>query len=294
MPVETIKCQECGSADVTEFKVDTYVCGHCEAVFKHVDPLSVSSCSCGTFAIGRCAICHMPVCAQHSEMLDGQRLCMEHAEGRHAAGRVAAAQRREEAEQTDHARHEQERQAWLVVCHNLLAEIDPVAAHVMAVREATALEGYQPKSEVAEVRSEQLPYHLEGISLNYTLLNRLVPDQSSPDLWDDDAVQAWFHRAVKAPTRKLGYGSKPLFGGRRRLVDGWLLHSGWTKDHDKAFGLVVIVSGGRRLFVERSDVNVLELCDDARLNAYALCQMADMAELPRLPPPPPTHYTGLS
>jgi DNA-directed RNA polymerase subunit RPC12/RpoP len=36
MPIETIKCQECGSADVTEFKPGSYVCSHCESVFKVV------------------------------------------------------------------------------------------------------------------------------------------------------------------------------------------------------------------------------------------------------------------
>jgi len=36
MPAETIKCRECGSADVTEFKAGSYVCGHCEAILKRV------------------------------------------------------------------------------------------------------------------------------------------------------------------------------------------------------------------------------------------------------------------
>ena len=40
MPIEPIHCEACGSRDVTEFKPGSYVCGHCEAVFKHVTPAS--------------------------------------------------------------------------------------------------------------------------------------------------------------------------------------------------------------------------------------------------------------
>ncbi|MGA2165612.1 MAG: hypothetical protein ABSH36_14260 [Solirubrobacteraceae bacterium] len=79
MPVETIKCQECGSADVTEFKVGTYVCGHCEAIFKHVDPSGTATCLCGTFAVGRCAECHIPICSDCSRLVGSLRLCSEHA-----------------------------------------------------------------------------------------------------------------------------------------------------------------------------------------------------------------------
>jgi len=63
MPTETIKCRECGSADVTEFKSGSYVCGHCEAIFKHVDPAgTVPQCRCGHYADGACPECGAPVC----------------------------------------------------------------------------------------------------------------------------------------------------------------------------------------------------------------------------------------
>lgn len=69
MPVETIKCQECGSADVTEFKAGSYVCGHCGAVFKHVAPAGVAvGCQiegCGVLAIGRCRVCKRAFCGTH-------------------------------------------------------------------------------------------------------------------------------------------------------------------------------------------------------------------------------------
>lgn len=69
MPVETIKCQECGSADVTEFKTGSYVCGHCEAVFKHVPhawtALGCQMDDCGVLAVGRCRVCKRAFCGTH-------------------------------------------------------------------------------------------------------------------------------------------------------------------------------------------------------------------------------------
>lgn len=69
MPIETIKCQECGSADVTEFKPGTYVCGHCEAVFKHVTASGGGGgCQiddCGVPAVGRCGRCRRRFCKSH-------------------------------------------------------------------------------------------------------------------------------------------------------------------------------------------------------------------------------------
>jgi hypothetical protein len=69
MPIETIKCQECGSADVTEFKPGSYVCGHCEAIFKHVQPAGLAvGCEvngCGVLAVGRCRTCGCGYCPSH-------------------------------------------------------------------------------------------------------------------------------------------------------------------------------------------------------------------------------------
>src|ERR1700736_4220979 len=69
MPIETIKCQECGSADVTEFKPGSYVCGHCEAIFKHVTPADGSGgCQiggCGVPAVGKCNACARRFCTTH-------------------------------------------------------------------------------------------------------------------------------------------------------------------------------------------------------------------------------------
>ena len=83
MPFETIKCGECGSADVTEFKPGSYVCAHCDAVFKYVAPTIKSGgsggglCACGTSAMGVCADCGVAVCSDHSTLgTDQRRHCM--------------------------------------------------------------------------------------------------------------------------------------------------------------------------------------------------------------------------
>jgi hypothetical protein len=70
MPVETIKCQECGSSDVQEVKPSTYFCNHCDAVCQHVDPTAtpVAGCeidSCGVAAVGRCHGCTRAFCGTH-------------------------------------------------------------------------------------------------------------------------------------------------------------------------------------------------------------------------------------
>ena len=69
MPVEAISCPKCGSPDATEFKPGSYVCGHCEAVFKHVDAgRSSIGCGidgCGVAAIGRCETCGTAFCGTH-------------------------------------------------------------------------------------------------------------------------------------------------------------------------------------------------------------------------------------
>ena len=66
MPVETIKCQECGSTEVTEYKAGSYVCSHCDAIFKHVDPAHVTVapafCTCGNRIAFRCNLCHSGLC----------------------------------------------------------------------------------------------------------------------------------------------------------------------------------------------------------------------------------------
>jgi hypothetical protein len=91
VPVETIKCQECGSADVTEFKPGSYVCAHCEAIFKHVDPVAASGgCEidgCGVPAIGRCSSCKRRFCGTHQARDMGPERPVIRASGRKVAHR---------------------------------------------------------------------------------------------------------------------------------------------------------------------------------------------------------------
>jgi hypothetical protein len=70
MALEAIQCEKCGSAEVTEFKRGSYVCGHCEAVFKEAPAPSSDSggCqldSCGVPAIGLCSNCGRRFCTTH-------------------------------------------------------------------------------------------------------------------------------------------------------------------------------------------------------------------------------------
>ncbi len=73
MAVEIIKCEACGSSEVTEFKPGSYVCGHCEAVFKYVRPAggSAAGCeidACGVTSVGRCYHCGRAFCSTHQAL----------------------------------------------------------------------------------------------------------------------------------------------------------------------------------------------------------------------------------
>jgi hypothetical protein len=67
--VESIKCQECGSGEVTEFKHGSYVCGHCETIFKWTNPgtgfVGCEVDGCGITPIGRCSTCGRAYCGTH-------------------------------------------------------------------------------------------------------------------------------------------------------------------------------------------------------------------------------------
>jgi hypothetical protein len=70
VPTELIKCPNCGSSGATEFKPESFVCRHCEAVFRFVEPggggpLGCRVGSCGVIALARCTLCHRPFCLTH-------------------------------------------------------------------------------------------------------------------------------------------------------------------------------------------------------------------------------------
>ncbi len=107
MPVETVKCQECGSADVTEFKPGSYVCGHCESVFKYTNSAGTSTgpagCeidNCGVLAIGKCSACARAFCGDHQAAIyfaDGVLLAVVriHADARSAETKISTVSQRE-------------------------------------------------------------------------------------------------------------------------------------------------------------------------------------------------------
>lgn len=88
MPVEAIQCKSCGSSDVTEFKPGSYVCGHCEAVFKHIRPAGSGSAvgceidDCGVTSVGRCSTCGRAFCRSHQARVDFCSACQAEKLGR--------------------------------------------------------------------------------------------------------------------------------------------------------------------------------------------------------------------
>ena len=66
MPIESIKCPDCGSSDVTKLRSGSYVCQHCESVFKVYDPqvvtIAPAFCGCGRVVEVQCQRCEAKIC----------------------------------------------------------------------------------------------------------------------------------------------------------------------------------------------------------------------------------------
>ena len=71
MPNEAISCPKCGASDVRQAAPDSYVCKHCHANFRWVDPTRTtvahkpSVCACGRVARAFCVRCREPLCKRH-------------------------------------------------------------------------------------------------------------------------------------------------------------------------------------------------------------------------------------
>ncbi len=71
MPIEQVRCENCGSGDVRQLAPDSYVCEHCHTNFRWVDPTKKtvvhkqSVCKCGNVAKAFCVRCQEPVCEGH-------------------------------------------------------------------------------------------------------------------------------------------------------------------------------------------------------------------------------------
>ena len=68
MPIEQVRCENCGSGDVRQLAPDSYRCEHCQTRFHRIDPTKRTVihesrvCQCGNKAVARCVRCHEPLC----------------------------------------------------------------------------------------------------------------------------------------------------------------------------------------------------------------------------------------
>ncbi len=239
MPVETIKCQECGSADVTEFKAGTYVCGHCEAVFKHVESSQGGhvACACGTFAIGRCKVCNTPVCEIHSRMGVASRLCEAHfaaeaAENARKARKTMEEERRTQPDR-DRAAEADREAARRAAVERLLSERrafqqsipDPYERLCVALYRRTQPAGMQGNlGEICPELWESLPDS---------------SDLENDPPWNGGDVAAWFARRAREigippddVIRPLSWGHT-LFGKPKQIAGAampcWRFRDGSTR-----------------------------------------------------------------
>jgi hypothetical protein len=74
--LESIRCQSCGSGEVTEVKTGTFFCAHCETLFRQAsitDARVVASpdfCVCGNAITLKCPLCTALICAQCNALSD--------------------------------------------------------------------------------------------------------------------------------------------------------------------------------------------------------------------------------
>jgi hypothetical protein len=290
MPVETIKCQECGSADVTEFKPGTYICAHCESVFKVVDPSMPSHtlCSCGTVVVGRCTDCGIAVCGHHSALWhDERRLCRGCLEKEQEALREASRVR----VHTEKIAHATAREAW-----------DTRVKSLMATQSLPS-----QVCQVMRVATRASPQTGGELLVRPDLLFRLLPDLFPAPLqfeadnapWSDDEIALWFSKASMSPPQPLE-GPKPegrSRGPKRTSILGWTFPWGSTRVERVSSGTysmkVGVSADGRRLFAHGNAFGFLpwepigsSFREADRFNGITLSTMADMACLQALPDEP--------
>jgi hypothetical protein len=77
MALDAIACTGCGSTDVSEYKPGSYVCGHCDSVFKYLDPSRVTVqrdfCECGAPIAFQCRACRTGICSGHDVWIPYKR-----------------------------------------------------------------------------------------------------------------------------------------------------------------------------------------------------------------------------
>jgi hypothetical protein len=283
MTLEAIACTNCGASDVQEVKPSTYCCNHCGTVFKHSEPTGTSSCSCGTFAIGRCVECERPVCGTHSAMWGGVRFC--------SADLDAHRSKSDKAHTDAQARVEAERaRTWHEWEERAIAEL--ARAHqVERLIRLVCLLGVERLKTAIRTSPQQAPDLGEAI-------RDMVPELWSGDLmrtpgWNHDEVHSWLlEEAITPPTTtNVRYLKKrPLLVDqwKRVPVAGWTFQAGstnvaWGSDHSSLTALV----DGRRGLVTDADGGCFPTDPAPGFNVWALLEMGRLAELPPLPRPPP-------
>lgn len=71
MANQTVQCPQCGSASCQEYRADSFVCQHCDATFRWINPTQLTvrqqaaHCACGKNAVGCCTQCSDPLCRDH-------------------------------------------------------------------------------------------------------------------------------------------------------------------------------------------------------------------------------------
>jgi hypothetical protein len=174
---------------------------------------------------------------------------------------------------------------WLRTAREALSDCDDQTERM--IRVVAAVKGSRTRaSKRADQPDEILPP---------MLLPDVLGDRKAHGWWwDHDAVQEWFLRSVKAPPENLTVvdSRRTLFGGRKRIqtnAPGWSFQGGATASTGElgtpthfVFN-VSILKDGRRMIGAAPDPS-------AGFNGRTLTQMAAMAELTPLPPPPPMSY----
>lgn len=182
MPVETIKCRECGSAEVTEFKPGSYVCGHCEAIFKHVTPADgAGGCQigdCGVPAIGLCISCSRRFCRTHQA---------QHAMRAYLCGACLAQERERVQSEQPSAKQEYRRKLERIG--------DPLERLVAAVNGGYTL-GEAPSGPYIRpadgVPSDVLQELCPQLSVDGWLWGGEVGSGRPTASWDSEALARWF------------------------------------------------------------------------------------------------------
>lgn len=272
MPVETIKCRECGSTEVTEYKPGSYVCSHCDAIFKHIRPASgggAAGCEidgCGATSLGRCSACGRRFCTTHQARNGPEYFvdwCTE-----------CQAEKKRQAESRSAHRREaywEERRHWDAQAADALSNVsNPVERIIRTISEM------KPSCSPGD----------PGFSTCHPALARVLPPFPA-----NQAIAGWFLAAVKQPPRG-GLEEKEnwWFWEKRRTRPGWLF-VGATRQLKQRFrdsvpsrDNVWILRDGSILYGwDNSPVAASDTFSDEMLMEMA--RLTDLKPL-ELPPPP--------